>query len=84
MFLTENYAALHVLGHYIGGTESHQVKGNEVSQLGVHTLRLKPYTLFGSSFPKDKEYTQVYLLLQTIQWIPYAYFWINDSEVLLS
>ncbi len=50
MFLTENYAALDILKHYL-----HVGSSNEDN----HDLTLQPYILFGSSFPKDKEYTQV-------------------------
>ena len=48
LFLTENYAALNVLEHYLNVedlSEAHRVA--------------KPFILFGSSFPKDKDYTQV-------------------------
>lgn len=48
LFLTENYAALEVLkNNYLS---INQAEGNTVP----------PFVLFGSSFPKDKEYTQVY------------------------
>jgi hypothetical protein len=56
LFLTENYAALDILKHYIRGKDQEpsttgDAEGSTVSQ--------KPFTLFGSSFPKDREYTQV-------------------------
>ncbi len=56
LFLTENYAALDILKHYIRG------KDQEPSTTGDadgSTVSQKPFTLFGSSFPKDREYTQV-------------------------
>ncbi|XP_064404373.1 E3 ubiquitin-protein ligase RNF213-like isoform X3 [Halichondria panicea] len=45
LFLTENYAALDIMKHYL--------------YVDDQDLALQPYILFGSSFPKDKEYTQV-------------------------
>ena len=58
LFLTENYAALDILEHYIRGNKHSR---SELStDMSVENLAsLKPFTLFGSSFPKDKEYTQV-------------------------
>ncbi len=50
LFLTENYAALDILKHYL------HVGGEGVDD---QVLTSQPYILFGSSFPKDKEYTQV-------------------------
>ncbi len=49
LFLTENYAALDILKHYLRGD----------SEEDDQDLTSQPYILFGSSFPKDKEYTQV-------------------------
>ena len=53
LFLTENYAALDILKHYI--------KGKDQGRSGLFAIgdAEEPYTLFGSSFPKDREYTQV-------------------------
>lgn len=51
LFLTENYAALDILERYIRG------KDHDGAELSADTN--KPFTIFGSSFPKDKEYTQV-------------------------
>ena len=52
LFLTENYAALGILKQYlIDNMSSGGVVGDG--------LISHPYILFGSSFPKDKEYTQV-------------------------
>ena len=60
LFLTENYSALHVLKHYL-----HKEINLTVTQEGTgleekkHKQRMEPFVLFGSSFPKDREYTQV-------------------------
>lgn len=66
LFLTENYAALDVLKNpknYLSGemsivtpvlSEEQSVKSKEES-----SKTTEPFILFGSSFPKDKEYTQV-------------------------
>lgn len=48
LFLTENYAALHILHHYL--TDALKTTNGKY---------VEPFVLFGSSFPKDKEYTQV-------------------------
>ena len=66
LFLTENYAALQVLKHYLQeevGLKSTQ-EYNEHANLGLEgknerSRRMEPFVLFGSSFPKDREYTQV-------------------------
>lgn len=60
LFLTENYAALEVIKHYLGeviGIPRHEdmIGGSRTS--GV--VKMEPFILFGSSFPKDLEYTQV-------------------------
>ena len=65
MFLTENYAALEILRHYLNDVNSSPVDsvatvapGNDDS--GERFLeKMEPFILFGSSFPRDKEYTQV-------------------------
>ena len=44
LFLTQNYAALEVLKNNFLSSDRDQ---------------MPPFILFGSSFPKDKEYTQV-------------------------
>ena len=54
MFLTENYAALDILRHYLQNTLSSTL--NDESTINEST---EPFILFGSSFPRDKEYTQV-------------------------
>ena len=53
LFLTENYAALDILKHYV--MDSRQ----EFSSVERRPEDMEPFILFGSSFPKDKEYTQV-------------------------
>ena len=53
LFLTENYAALDILRHYLKdilSSSSSEVPSAEDTE---------PFVLFGSSFPRDKEYTQV-------------------------
>ena len=66
LFLTENYAALQVLKHYLQeevGLESTQVHSGAVctglEERKKRIGRMEPFVLFGSSFPKDREYTQV-------------------------
>ena len=63
LFLTENYAALEILRHYVVGT-SPDVSMGEKRRLG----EMEPFILFGSSFPKDKEYTQVHLIILCGHW----------------
>lgn len=57
LFLTENYAALEILRHYL-----HDVvrvsSTTSISEV-MTTEEAEPFILFGSSFPKDKDYTQV-------------------------
>ena len=82
LFLTENYAALGILKQYL------QDQGGGHPLLGVQSepssikkpWEMEPFVLFGSSFPKDKEYTQVnyhdwvnirftlYVLVKTPHW----------------
>ena len=65
LFLTENYAALQVIKHYLHDevglrhdkTEEGDRKISEETTSVGH--RMEPFVLFGSSFPKDREYTQV-------------------------
>jgi len=56
LFLTENYAALEILKNpnYLQVDITSSQTKNQVDQ---------PFILFGSSFPKDKEYTQVSTLV---------------------
>ena len=62
LFLTENYAALQVLLQHLKDViMSHTRSGKGV----------EPYVLFGSSFPKDKEYTQV-MQEQCTKYLQYA------------
>lgn len=61
LFLTENYVALDILKHYLGTV-------NAIHQLDMaegQPEEMEPYILFGSSFPKDKEYTQVRFILMS-------------------
>ena len=60
LFLTENYAALDILKHYIRGKDQgkSELSATVDAQEGG-AVSQKPFTLFGSSFPKDREYTQV-------------------------
>jgi len=66
LFLTENYAALEILRHYLSDVMCSSpltsvadiAPGSDGS--GERLLeKMEPFILFGSSFPKDKEYTQV-------------------------
>ena len=66
LFLTENYAALEILRHYLNDVvrssvlnlTAHDTPGSDDD--GARLLeKMEPFILFGSSFPKDKEYTQV-------------------------
>ncbi len=57
LFLTENYAALDILKNYLSDKLS-------IDPADPATRAdIQPFILFGSSFPKDKEYTQVQLWL---------------------
>ena len=55
LFLTENYAALDILKN----PKSYLEEGLSMSGGDGATSDVQPFILFGSSFPKDKEYTQV-------------------------
>ena len=58
LFLTENYAALDVLKNprnYSSGDVSITLSVSKKQS----SVTAEPFILFGSSFPKDKEYTQV-------------------------
>ena len=60
LFLTENYAALGILKQYLqdqGG--GHPLLHVHSDQSSMNPWEMEPFVLFGSSFPKDKEYTQV-------------------------
>lgn len=62
MFLTENYAALDILKNpknYLMDSLNLADDGEEVLDRSLSMADLHPFILFGSSFPKDKEYTQV-------------------------
>ena len=51
LFLTESYAALDILKHFLN------VETYSTEETGGSSM--EPFILFGSSFPKDKDYTQV-------------------------
>ena len=63
LFLTENYVALEILCHYLNDVVYSSpmdsvATGDEDG--GERSLeKMEPFILFGSSFPRDKEYTQV-------------------------
>ena len=71
LFLTENYAALEILKQYLQdqertfpqfpgqSDESVPQSTGESAELSLKPWEMEPFVLFGSSFPKDKEYTQV-------------------------
>ena len=66
LFLTENYAALQVLKHYlnevVGLSSNVPISAGLEEEMGEESVRrrkMEPFVLFGSSFPKDREYTQV-------------------------
>ena len=74
LFLTENYAALEILRHYLNDA----VHSSSLDSMATATLgnddggdrvleKMEPFILFGSSFPKDKEYTQV-CMWWTLAW----------------
>ena len=78
LFLTENYAALQILKRYLQEKvgQSAAKNGGYVSVGGARGLQspwdwvrenrsrqVEPLVLFGSSFPKDKTYTQVCVCL---------------------
>ena len=62
MFLTENYVALDILKN----PKNYLSDDMTIAQPGTESVEgsardIQPFILFGSSFPKDKEYTQVSL-----------------------
>ena len=66
LFLTENYAALEILRHYLDDVVCSSLPDSVASvgpgsdDSGERVLeKMEPFILFGSSFPRDKEYTQV-------------------------
>ena len=54
LFLTENYAALDILKN------PEYLQLNKETGISSDNQSYQPFILFGSSFPKDKEYTQVF------------------------
>ena len=60
LFLTENYAALEILKQYLQDQEGgHPIPSFYSTESSLEPWEMEPFVLFGSSFPKDKEYTQV-------------------------
>jgi hypothetical protein len=59
LFLTENYAALDVLKNPQNYSSDEVRIMLPVSSEKQSSAVAEPFILFGSSFPKDKEYTQV-------------------------
>ena len=60
LFLTENYAALRILHHYLhDAVHISPSKQTDEQADTLNLAHLEPFVLFGSSFPRDKEYTQV-------------------------
>jgi hypothetical protein len=60
LFLTENYAALEILKQYLQDQEGgHPLLSLQSVESSMKPWEMEPFVLFGSSFPKDKEYTQV-------------------------
>ncbi len=60
LFLTENYAALDILKNYLSYKLSVDPAVQEEESIDPATRAdIQPFILFGSSFPKDKEHTQV-------------------------
>ena len=61
LFLTENYAALDILEHYLKVGGDPVKSSSEEPMDSQDDVTSQPFVLFGSSFPKDKEYTEVRL-----------------------
>ena len=63
LFLTENYAALEILRHYLNDVVHSSSLATATPGDCESSERLlekmEPFILFGSSFPRDKDYTQV-------------------------
>lgn len=63
LFLTENFAALEILNQYL----CNQVgDSSNLTEEATMKSDMEAFVLFGSSFPRDKEYTQVILFLLTL------------------
>ena len=75
LFLTENYAALDILmnpKNYLGeglnfvAAHHREAEATQGAQSALSDAKaasdIQPFILFGSSFPKDKEYTQVIIV----------------------
>ena len=60
LFLTENYAALEFLKQYLQDQEGDPLLHSSLSEeASLKPWQMEPFVLFGSSFPQDKEYSQV-------------------------
>ena len=59
LFLTENYAALEILNHYLRDVVGPTSPTDPAEKVETRPEDMHPFILFGSSFPKDKENTQV-------------------------
>lgn len=59
LFLTENYSALQVLNRYLRKEVGLRPLESTVAESQNENNRVPPFVLFGSSFPKDRDYTQV-------------------------
>ena len=58
LFLTENYAALQTLQHFLAVNYQNTEEGDGPSTYET-AVDQPPLILFGSSFPKDRHFTQV-------------------------
>ena len=57
----DSRAALDILEHYIRGKKHERIHVADSEE--EEDTAAAPFTLFGSSFPKDKDYTQVYIVI---------------------
>ena len=64
LFLTENYSALRILHHYLQDVVA--ISPAQRDEDTFNLAHMEPFVLFGSSFPKDKEYTQVCMLVHSL------------------
>ena len=70
LFLTENYAALDILKQYLKSQEGDPLfHGSCSEEASLTPWEMEPFILFGSSFPGDKEYTQV--IITVLKQTPY-------------
>lgn len=68
LFVTENFAALEVLKDFIAATMKKMLKERDgaVENGDSAVENRKPMVLFGSSFPKDCTFTQVFKTRNTV------------------